>query len=353
MESEKPTFHMTKLLITWWDLVDHYLLAVMFAVSLASVGLQATQDRLICIPAVSCSDLARNDSVVRNRSELSAVLDICNRSPPSFVVLTKMSDRRQYDYADNECYKKMDDFSAYYSLIFLAEAAILLAISNFWQKNPNTASALAHCEHLLSQFIKGEIFVPTGEDSDPGEVEQGQTQEEQKLLKRLKVFEKCYSRSITKYNLTSVAGQYRLRGVVGSIVTIVLLAVNVNYYSLSTERSQCHLDGDVTFSTEPRFFQCTRSMGTYFHVGSIFVIVLLFFHLIFVLASFLWSLTGKRREPQYVITTNMHYPLRAYHGDAAFFCHCIHKSNFRFLLTVIKDLYDKQEKRERIVTSGP
>ena len=115
----------------------------------------ATQDRLICIPGVSCSDLARNDSVVRNRNELSDVLDICNRSPPCFVVLTKMSDRRQYDYPDNECYKKMDDFSAYYSLIFLAEAAILLAISNFWQKYPNSASALAHCEHLLSQFTKG------------------------------------------------------------------------------------------------------------------------------------------------------------------------------------------------------
>ena len=234
MESEKPTFHMTKLLITWWDLVDHYLLAVMFAVSLASVGLQATQDRLICIPAVSCSDLARNDSVVRNRSELSAVLDICNRSPPSFVVLTKMSDRRQYDYADNECYKKMDDFSAYYSLIFLAEAAILLAISNFWQKYPNSASALAHCEHLLSQFSKGEILVSTGEDSDPGVVEVGQrerqTQEEKKLLKRLKVFEKCFSHKLTKCSLSSVTGQYRLRGVMGSIVTIVLFAVNLNHY---------------------------------------------------------------------------------------------------------------------------
>ena len=115
-------------------------------------------------------------------------------------------------------------------------------------------------------------------------------------------------------------------------------------YSLSTERSQCHLDGDVTFSTEPRFFQCTRSMGTYFHVGSIFVIVLLFFHLVFVLASFLWSLTGKRREPEYVITTNMHYPPRAYHGDAAFLFHYIHKSNFSFVITVIKDLYDKQER---------
>ena len=141
MDSEKPNFHTTKLLTTWWDLVDHYVLAVMFAVSVASVGLQTTQDRLICIPAVNCSDFARNDSVVRRWKGLSDVLDTCNQSA-SLVVLTNMSDRRQYGYVDNECYKKMHWFSAYYSIIFLAEAVILLAISNFWQKYSNSAGAL-------------------------------------------------------------------------------------------------------------------------------------------------------------------------------------------------------------------
>ena len=343
-QSEKPAFHTTKLLTTWWDLVDHYLLAVMFTVSLASVGLQATQDRLICIPAVNCSDFARNDSVVRNWSEFSNVLNICNGSL-SFVVLTKMSDLRQYDYADNECYKKMDGFSAYYSLIFLAEAVILLAISNFWQKYPNSASALAHCEHLLSEFTKGEILVPTDDDSDivAGEEGQGgkQTPEEQKLLKRLKVFERCYSQKINKYNLGSVTGQYRLRGVVGLIVTIILLAINVSYYSLSAGWTQCHLDGHVTFSTKHRFFQCTRSMGTYFHVASILLIVLLCLHLIFVLGSFLWSVTGERRGPEYEITSNLD-TLLTYHGDAAFLFHFIHKSNYSFLITVIRYLYNKE-----------
>ena len=164
MDSEKPKFHTTKLLTTWWDLVDHYVLAVMVAVSVASVGLQTTQDRLICIPAVRCSDFARNDSVVRRWKEYRDVLDTCNQSESS-VVLTKMSDRRQYDYIDNECYKKLHWFSAYYSLIFLAEAVSLLAISNFWQKYSNSASALAHCENLLSEFIKGDILVSAGEET--------------------------------------------------------------------------------------------------------------------------------------------------------------------------------------------
>ena len=343
-QSEKPAFHTTKLLTTWWDLVDHYLLAVMFAVSLASVGLQATQDRLICIPAVNCSDFAKNDSVVRNWSEFSNVLDICNGSP-SFVVLTKMSDRRQYDYADNECYKKMDRFSAYYSLFFLAEAVILLAISNFWQKYPSSASVLAYCEHLLSEFIKGELLVPTNYDSDIVICEEGQggkqTPEEQKLFKRLKAFEICYSKEINKYNLGSVTGQYRLRGVVGLIVTIILLAINVSYYFLGARWTQCHLDGHVTFSTKHRFFQCTRSMGTYFYVGSILLIVFLCLHLIFVLGSFLWSVTGERRGPEYEITSNLD-TLLTYKGDAAFLFHFLDKSNYGFLIAVIKYLYNKE-----------
>ena len=126
----------------------------MFAVSVASVGLQATQDRLICILAVNCSDLARNDSVVPRWSERSRMSDICNRSP-SFVFLMTMSDRRQYDYVNNECYEKIDGFSARYSLIFLAETVILLAISNFWQKCPDCVNALAHCEHLLRNSSRG------------------------------------------------------------------------------------------------------------------------------------------------------------------------------------------------------
>ena len=64
-----------------------------------------------------------------------------------------MSDRRQYDYIDSECYKKMQRFSAYYLLIFLVEAVILLAISSFWHRCPNSANALRNCEHLLSEYM--------------------------------------------------------------------------------------------------------------------------------------------------------------------------------------------------------
>ncbi|XP_044166371.1 volume-regulated anion channel subunit LRRC8A-like [Acropora millepora] len=320
MDLEKPKFEGSKLVTTWWDLVDQYLLAVMFAVSVASVGLQATQDRLICIPAVNCSDLARNDSVVPRWSERSRMSNICNRSP-SFVVLTTMPDRRQYDYVDNECYGKMDGFSACYSLIFLAETVILLAISNFWQKCPDLVNALAYCEHLLSEFITGE-FSAKDEKSDLLEASEDEQREKLKkqreIIRRLHIFQVSYSQKIAIFNLSSLTCQYRLRGVVGLIATIVALLVNAIYYSLTTGWTQCQLDGLAAVSATHRFFQCTRSMGAYFHAGSISYICLLSLHLIFVSWTILWSVTGERRGPRYELRYGFE-ELLYLEGDAAFF----------------------------------
>ena len=323
MDSEKQNFHTTKLLTTWWDLGDHYVLAVMFAVSVALVGLQTTQDHLICIPAVNCSNFPKNDSVVRRWSGFSDVLESCNQSASS-IVLTKMFDRRYYDYIDKiTWYKKMRWYSAHYSLISLAKAVILLAISNFWKKHPKGARALAHCEHLLLEFTKADILVPKDKEGQQQIQEQQQQQTEQKqaeqkLLKRLKVFEQCYSQKITKFNSSSVTGHYRLRGVVGTIVTIIALLVHAMYSSLSTGFTQCHLDSHVAFSTKHRFFQCTRSMELYFKVGSILHFVLLGLHLLFVFVSFVWSLIGERWEPVYTITSEKRKPRPlTSDGDAA------------------------------------
>ena len=154
MDSE--SIETKKYLIAWWDLVDHYLLAAMLVVSVGSFGLQSTQDRLICIPVVNRSPItAGNDSALRNRSSSSV------------VSLFKLADRRHYDYVDNECYAKMHRFSAYYSLIFFAETVILVVISNYWQKYPKSANAIARCEHLVSEYNKGEFLITALQKSLP------------------------------------------------------------------------------------------------------------------------------------------------------------------------------------------
>ncbi|XP_015747217.1 PREDICTED: volume-regulated anion channel subunit LRRC8A-like [Acropora digitifera] len=274
--------------------------------------------------------------------------DICNRSP-SFVFLTKMSDRRQYDYVDNECYEEMDWFSARYSLIFLAETVILLAISNFWLKCPDCVNGLAHCEHLLSEYIMGEFSAVEGEpESTSLELSEEETREKLKKEREFKLkmrkFTSAFSGSITTINLSSLTWQYRLRGVVGLFATIVALLVNAICYSLRTGWTQCHLDGLASFSAKHRFFQCTRSMGAYFHVASILLFVLLSLHLIIVFWTLSWSFTGKRREPTYKIAN------LTFKGDAAFLFHFILHSNYGRYVRLV---HEANQKKGAAATTEP
>ena len=176
----------------------------------------------------------------------------------------------------------------------------------------------------------------------------------------------------------------------GIIVTIAALLVNAIFYSaLSTGFTQRHLDGHVAFSIKHRFFQCTRSMGSYsVKVGSILLFILLGLHLSFVFYSFVWSLYGDWCGPVYTVTSDEERttdkdaaspsgqestaegcrllpcygvaasssgpkstpeksPLLKYNGDAAFLFHFIHKSNHSFLITVIRSLLKEQEEKRK------
>ncbi|XP_067024292.1 volume-regulated anion channel subunit LRRC8C-like [Acropora muricata] len=245
MPSETESLKISKFIMTSWDLVDHYLLATMLAITVASYALQTAQDRLICIPAIDCP---------RNGSAL------CNRSSSPAVSLFKMPDRRHYDYIDNECYKDMHWFSAYYSLIFLIETVILLAISNFWQKYPNSASPLARCEYLVSEYNKGDFLI---QDSA------------EKLLNRLKVLLDAYNKDDIRWG--GVTKQYRLRGIVAIIFTLLFFIFNGIFYGNTYGRKPCKLD-DVEYTTEQQdsFFQCSRTMGSYFHIATVLFFVFFF-----------------------------------------------------------------------------
>ena len=112
----------------------------------------------------------------------------------------------------------------------------------------------------------------------------------------------------------------------GLIFTTAILILNVVEYSLSTEWTQCHLDGHIVFSTEHRSFQCTRSMETYFHIVSILLLVFVSLHLVFVFGSFVWSVTGKRRRQEY--TYECGSAQSTFRGDAAFLFHLLLNSNY-------------------------
>ena len=164
-----------------------------------------------------------------------------------------------------------------------------------------------------------------------------------RFMKRLRIFQAGYSQKIAKFKLSSFTWQYRLRGVVGLIVTIAAILLNAINYSLSTGWTQCHLDGLAAVSVTHRLFQCTRSMERYFHVGSILVISLLSLHLIFFGGSFLWSVTGERREPTYEMSPPIEGTLQ-FEGDAAFLLHFILNSIYGYF---VRYLYEDEKQRRK------
>ncbi|XP_068757294.1 volume-regulated anion channel subunit LRRC8C-like [Montipora capricornis] len=334
-DSASPSSGTTKLLSTLWDVVDRYLLAVMLAVSVASFGLQTTQDRLICIPAVNCSAVAGSSDVFKVCKNFSQQL--------ASIVLTVMSDRRQYDYVDSECYSNMNCFPKFYSLIFLAETVILLAISNFWQKYPNTRSAVALCEHLLSEFNKGN-FVSSGATANLA-------------YKLEEIFKQRYGRSRSRKSslnypcnpssylcehFSSVTCQYRARGVLGLILTACFLGLNVCAYvcsGVNASWTSCRLES-VTFVKDHSYFQCSRSMGGFYRIVTISFSVFLALHMLFVFVSTIWArLCVGGRRPSFKKSNWIVNPANGIafelDGDAAFLFHIMNASNKTLLDTVI------------------
>ena len=159
-----------------------------------------------------------------------------------------------------------------------------MAISNLWQKYPNTRCALAHCEHLLSEFNKGK-FEPTSSVPNP---------DQSSVTNRLDIFQKRYSRKVLYLDLSSVTFHYRLRGGLRSVVTAVFLAINACYYGCSPRWTTCYLES-VTFVTEQRYFQCSRSTKGYFNIVTISFFVFLPCHFLLLGRSFLWALSSPRK----------------------------------------------------------
>ena len=242
-----------------------------------------------------------------------------------------MPDRRSYDFIDNECYSKMDYFSAYYSFILLVETVIFLAISNFWQKYPNSANALARSEHLVSEFNKGEILMKATADN---------------LVDRLKVFSTGYDKSMPWGGVTK---QYRLRGVLGFIAASACLSFNVTNYIRRDGSTKCNLkETDYDTELKDSFFQCSRTLAFYFNLSAILFLVFISIHLLLASGSFFWAccclgskyccLGSKPSFKRTLWTANSETErVIDYSNDAAFLLHLLENTGCSFVDTVMKE----------------
>jgi hypothetical protein len=142
-----------KIVTPWWDITAKYLVAAIMAIALTTIALQATEDGLICIPAIDCSDtLVKNQSSTANGSFTDKVL-VCQSLTPNRLkktVLT-MDDRRHYDYVDSECFQNLNWFTKFYPFLMFGEAVLLLVCDILWMILPKTTSALNNFVALANE----------------------------------------------------------------------------------------------------------------------------------------------------------------------------------------------------------
>ena len=199
--------------------------------------------------------------------------------------------------------------------------------SNFWQKYPNSANALARCEHLVSEFNKGKILMRASADD---------------LINRLKVFLTGYDRNMPWGGVTK---QYRLRGLLGFIVASACLSFNVANYIRRDGWTQCKLK-QVHYATELEgsFFQCSRTVEFYIDLSAILFLVFIFGHLLLASGSFFWAYCRLGRKPTFAKTlhwTTIPIPggMRIafeFRHDAAFLLHLLESTGCYFLDTFVE-----------------
>ena len=156
-ESTNPSYRILK---PWWDVFTDYLSAVMLIIALSAGAMQLLQGDLICLPAAKCgfnlskvSNDPRNGSIPVSTSFLKTNHSLCQKyyasatrdSRMMVVALTKLEDRRQYDFVDAKCGQEaVHWFASYLPFILFLQAVILVIVDNFWLKFPKTSSTLDH-----------------------------------------------------------------------------------------------------------------------------------------------------------------------------------------------------------------
>lgn len=306
-----------KILTPWWDVLSHYLTAAIMTIALTATALQAALDNLICIPAVDCSEFVKDPLAVWNKTLPNNHLlgDICSKGKPVLntshaIVMTTMSDRRQYDFIDSTCYQNvLPWFTAFFPFIIFGEAVLFLLFDNFWSKMPRTSSTLNHfvalvtecynAEATLSDVLK-EVSEKENEDENDEDPSSGTSTKHEKqplvdkpdvkfksgahepedqkdskeevttptptasshaasiktLYEKVGKFKRRYK---STYFLLRV---YKLRALLQIIMCIFALTVNFLYYSSLRDTVECRLK--QVFITDYEFFQCSRFIAPFY-----------------------------------------------------------------------------------------
>ena len=314
-----------RILKPWWDVLTDYLSTVMLIIALAAGAMQVVQGDLICLPAAECifnlSKVAhdsRNGNIPVSRSFLGTNHSFCQKyyasasrdSRMTVIALTKLEDRRQYDFVDAQCGQEaVHWFASYLPLILFLQAVIFVIVDNFWLKFPKTSSTINHFVKLVFECFdspwadslsndswgtrnsgnaEGESLPTKSEEDVPYKVIiSSQSDRDPTLALELSEAIKAWWLSVkVRHFQTDVEHEdhrfflvriYLAQAILQCSFSLIFFIFNIHHHS--SVRSTVKCDIDVAINGHYNYFKCSYPIAVYFHItlGIFYVLITPYF----------------------------------------------------------------------------
>ena len=346
-ESTNPSYRILK---PWWDVFTDYLSTVILIIALSAGAMQVLQGNLICLPAAECnfnlnnvSHDSRSGSIPVSTSVLRTNRSFCQKyntsatrdSGTTVIALTKLEDRRQYDFVDAQCGQEaVHWFASYLPFILFLQAAILVIVDNFWLKFPKTSSTMDHFVKLVlecfnspgtcldvSNALWGTSISEDAESNATEDIEQGAGQRDTLLRNKTKedansvqipstqsdrdstsdlelseaikaktLCEKIrhFKKDVEHQNHRFLVGIYLAQAFVQCSFSLACFIFNVYHHSSVSSTVKCDIDG--TIYGHYNYFTCSYAIAVYFRLTLIIFYLLITPY--FLLCVFICGWTG-------------------------------------------------------------
>lgn len=402
-----------RILKPWWDVFTDYLSAVMLIIALSAGAMQVLQGNLICLPAAECNlnkvaHNSRNGSIPVSTSVLRKNRSFCQKyyawatkdSRMTVTALTKLEDRRQYDFVDAKCGQEaVHLFASYVPFILFLQAVILVIVDNFWLKFPKTSSTMDHFVKLVlecfnspgtcldvSNVLWGTRISEDAKSNATEDIEQGigerytllrnKTEEDalsvqipstqsdrdstsslelSEAIKAKTLYEKIrhFQKDVEHQNRQLLVRIYLAQAVMQCVFSLAFLIVNSCFYSSVSSMVKCDIDDiDGAIYGPYDYFKCSYAIAVYFRLT-----LIIFYFLItpyFLLCVFIcfWTLKMWKFKTPFTFEEVRKLDTEALklgdidpaHGDFAFMLHLLNEYNKLYLNRFAVFLSQKNEK---------
>lgn len=403
-ESTNPSYRILK---PWWDVFTDYLSAVIVIIALSAGAMQVLRGDLICLPTAECNLTkvahdSRNGCIPVSTSFLRTNQSFCQKyyasatrdSKMTVIALTKLGDRRQYDFVDAQCGREaVHWFASYLPFILFLQAVILVIVDNFWLKFPKTSSTMDHFVKLVLEcfyspgtcldvcnVLWGTRISEDSESNATEDIEQGtgerdallrnnteedalsvqipSTQSALELSEAIKAKTLCekirhFQRDLENCQL--LGRIYLAQAFMQMLFSLSFFIMNVVHHCNVTSTVKCDIDDidDIhgAIYGHDNYFKCSYAIAVYFHLTLIIFYILIITYCFLCPGMFIWTCL-KLKKQSFTFEQVQSFQTEALElgdikevkGDLAFMLHLLNEYNKLYLNRFAVFLSQKNEK---------